>query len=816
MKHEILRRVVSVALSRVGYNVGCYPQIHVAILFILSLVLATGILRVSPTKDAEYIYAPSDARSKADRAAIESVFPINTSQCDYRRATRVGGMAGIQITSKYESSVLEESIIEEVIKLDEIIRNISFLWNNAFVRYEDLCCKADGNTCQENFVLSLKGKTNDIKRGMYKIKYPVDRTGGKLIISGFEFGGVTVNEDNTIRDSKAIRLYYPLDHATEETKKMALMWENTLLETLSKIHINNIEIYKFISQSVNDEINRNGENVLFIIVIAGPIMLIFSAVSCLSTDALHSKLWLGIAGCVSPFLATIAAFGLLTYCKMEYVTLNVMIIFLMLGIGIDDAFIMISAWRRTDVNASVPDRMKEAYAEAAVSITITSLTNFFAFCMGFVTPYKCIHIFSAYAALAIIFDYVYQLLFFGGLMAVDGYREKRKLHSFLCWPIKRNFQKIENRKQFKSTNKKKENIFMAFFGNVLGGILGKPIGKTIVVVLFMVYLTGAIYCIRFIREGDDLAIIFPHTSYMFEYINIENKYFSNYSQQVQIIINQTLDYSNLTVQNDIEDLVQSFESAPFMSDSSTTESWLREFLAFTKFPFAKISFLGYNLSDSEDFLSVFKTVFLKMKIATRFKNDVIFNKEGDKITSSRFIISSYDQKLGIDKRTFLENVRKIADNSKIPVIVYSFRFMQYDVYVDIISKCITAVCSAAAIVGLIGYMSLWNVTVNPPSLIILVMCTGFCVDYAVHTAYAFINCEKKTPNEKIKSCLYAAGYPVLQGCVTTVLGVSVAYFGPAEAISNKHTKAVIYTDAGLQRKDTKVQGYNNMLGYCPR
>ncbi|XP_023229418.1 patched domain-containing protein 3-like [Centruroides sculpturatus] len=257
------------------------------------------------------------------------------------------------------------------------------------------------------------------------------------------------------------------------------------------------------------------------------------------------------------------------------------------SIGVDDAFILIAAWRRTDVNASVPDRMKDSYAEAAVSITITSLTNFFAFCMGFVTPYKMIHIFSAH--------------------------------------------------------------------------------------------------------------------------------------QVQIVINQKLDYSNLTVQNDIEDLLQSYESAPFISDSSTTESWLREFLAFTKSPVAKFSLSGYNLSDSEDFLSAFKDVFLKAKVA------------------NRFIVSSFDGESRIDEKFFFENV------------------------------------------GLIGYMSLWNVTVNTTALMILVMSTGFCVDYTVHMAYAFINCGNKTPNEKIKSCLYVAGYPVTQACISTMLSVSVLSFGPSES-----------------------------------
>ncbi|XP_023226009.1 patched domain-containing protein 3-like [Centruroides sculpturatus] len=653
MKHEILRRFISVTLSRIGYNVGCYPQIYIVIPFMFTIVFATGLLNISSSKDIEYLYVPSDASSKADRAAIESMFSANMSQCDYSRISRFEA-AIVLVTSKNETSILEETVIEEIIELDDIIRNVSVLWNNAFVRYEDLCCRTDENTCHENYALSLKGKTNYIKNRLYKIKYPFDKIEGKLIISGFEFGGVTVDDENMLIDSKALRLYYQLDHVTEEKKKIALKWEETLSEILSKINMNHIKIYKAFSHSVNNEINRMGESVLSLIIIIAPIMLIFSAVSCLSTDALRSKFWLGVSGCASPFLATVAAFGLLIYCKMEYATLNIVIIFLMLGIGVDDSFILIASWRRTDVNDPVPNRMKEAYAEAAVSITITSLTNLLAFSMGFITPYKCIHIFSAYAALAIVFDYIYQLFFFGGLMALDGYREKYELHSVFCWPIKRINQKIENRKQFTATSKKEENIFMAFFGNVLGEILGKSIVKTIVIVLFIIYLTGAIYCMRFIREGVVFTIFFPHISYIFQYVTFEYKYFSNYSHQVQIVINQTFDYSNVSVQNNVEDLLQSFESAPFMSDSSTTESWLREFLAFTKSPVAKFSLSGYNLSDSDDFLSAFKNVFLKLKIASRLKNDVIFNEEGDQIIASRFLVSSYDNKTGIDEQHFLE------------------------------------------------------------------------------------------------------------------------------------------------------------------
>ncbi|XP_067131611.1 patched domain-containing protein 1-like [Centruroides vittatus] len=154
------------------------------------------------------------------------------------------------------------------------------------------------------------------------------------MLSVFQFGGVTVDGENMIRDSKAIRLGYMMDHTTEEKKQMALKWEQMCLETLENIHFKNIKISKFLSHGVDEEVNRIGESLFFLAIIIAPIMLLFSAISFLSTDAVSSKPWLGIAGGVSPFLATVAAFGLLCYCKVDYILLNITILFLMLDMSL--------------------------------------------------------------------------------------------------------------------------------------------------------------------------------------------------------------------------------------------------------------------------------------------------------------------------------------------------------------------------------------------------------------------------------------------------------------------------------------------------
>ena len=67
----------------------------------------------------------------------------------------------------------------------------------------------------------------------------------------------------------------------------------------------------------------------------------------------------------------------------------------------DDTFVVLSAWWRTRVQDSVPRRMADAYEEAAVSITITSLTDMFSFWVGVATPIPSVQIFCLYSGTSV-------------------------------------------------------------------------------------------------------------------------------------------------------------------------------------------------------------------------------------------------------------------------------------------------------------------------------------------------------------------------------------------------------------------------------
>ncbi len=78
------------------------------------------------------------------------------------------------------------------------------------------------------------------------------------------------------------------------------------------------------------------------------------------------------------------------------------------GIGIDDTFVMLSAWRRTPVTMDVPERTAHMMSEAAVSIMITSLTDVVSLWIGKNSPFPAIQIFCIYTGTHGFYETLYK------------------------------------------------------------------------------------------------------------------------------------------------------------------------------------------------------------------------------------------------------------------------------------------------------------------------------------------------------------------------------------------------------------------------
>ena len=85
------------------------------------------------------------------------------------------------------------------------------------------------------------------------------------------------------------------------------------------------------------------------------------------------------------------------------------------GVGVDDMFILMSGWRQTDVTKNVEERISETLRSSAISVTITSLTDLLAFCIGATSPFLSVKTFCIYT---------------GGRLSLFFYKQKEMYYLF--------------------------------------------------------------------------------------------------------------------------------------------------------------------------------------------------------------------------------------------------------------------------------------------------------------------------------------------------------------------------------------------------
>ena len=81
--------------------------------------------------------------------------------------------------------------------------------------------------------------------------------------------------------------------------------------------------------------------------------------------------------------------------------------------------------------------------------------------------------------------------------------------------------------------------------------------------------------------------------------------------------------------------------------------------------------------------------------------------------------------------------------------------------------------------GVVGYMALWGVNLDQISMINLIMCIGFSVDFSAHISYAYLTARVDSPEEKLRECLYSLGLPIVQGGLSTVVCIVTFLLAPS-------------------------------------
>jgi len=318
--------------------------------------------------------------------------------------------------------------------------------------------------------------------------------------------------------------------------------------------------------------------------------------------------------------------------------------------------------------------------------------------------------------------------------------------------------------------------------------------KILSVLAMMAYLGVAIWGCISLQEGLLLSNLSPDNSYASNYYKAEYAYFNNkYGARVMFAFTEQLDYHNETVQQSTFDIVRSAQSqSHFESSEELTEYWLRDYLTY-------LTRRGTPQVNKTEFMRIMQVEFFNIPAFDRYRVDVTFNDDRSEITASRFLVQSGETSTTNDEKGVLLQAREVASEASTSMTAYHPAFIFYDQYIVVLSNtlqnmgialgcmmivslvlipsplCVIWVTLSVASIctGVIGYMTLWDVSLDSVSMINVIMCIGFSVDYSVHISYHYVVSAGKTRNEKAIDAVGTLGMPIIQGAVSTILGVSV-------------------------------------------
>mmetsp|Transcript_16240 Transcript_16240/g.48810 ORF Transcript_16240/g.48810 Transcript_16240/m.48810 type:complete len:673 (+) Transcript_16240:88-2106(+) len=141
---------------------------------------------------------------------------------------------------------------------------------------------------------------------------------------------------------------------------------------------------------------------------------------------------LGFFDFVIVMFGTAAGFGIAMLFGKPFTVLSQVLPFILVGIGMDDAFVITGAFDQTDSGEPVEVRMQKTMERVGMSISLTSMTDICAFALGSTTSFPAVSWFCSYAVGAAFFTWVLHCTTFIACLTLDTHRQEAKRADILC------------------------------------------------------------------------------------------------------------------------------------------------------------------------------------------------------------------------------------------------------------------------------------------------------------------------------------------------------------------------------------------------
>jgi len=478
--------------------------------------------------------------------------------------------------------------------------------------------------------------------------------------------------------------------------------------------------------------------------------------------------------------------------------------FLLIGIGVDDMFVISSAIDQTNPRHSTVERMRKGMMHAGSSITITTFTNAMAFFFGCTSSLDALASFCFFSGLGVLMLYFTSITIFTAFMVWDIKRQVNKKgdccggcfckeDSILCCkgscltPRQKAYPFQGNQDDELPTEGEYINGTQKFLHQKLSKATTSTWGTIIILLIWILYLGVSIYGCMNLEIDFKTTYFISETSAIRTYVDKSDEYFKAGDIISFYVENNELEISSEENQNKLVDFMDKLESCDRCSQNWIKEkslsSWFSGFQAFAK-SLNKVRPKRnngmnpcYKAWDDKKEVVVADKFYkcLNTYLDTQGQQDkskIKFNEEETKITAFKMEARSvYVKSAAKEGVQLLSDINRITNTYGLGE-TYSFsqRYLDYETYVVFEQEAILNVALALGAVFFIliiftanltvtllvllqvalvdvflfSLLYFWGVTLNSVTIVNITVAIGLSVDYSAHIGHAFLTIDPPT------------------------------------------------------------------------
>ncbi|XP_046631548.1 uncharacterized protein LOC124311207 [Daphnia pulicaria] len=574
---------------------------------------------------------------------------------------------------------------------------------------------------------------------------------------------------------------------------ISLEWEGAFVNLLHNftVTLNNSNLFYMASRSFGDISSATILGDVRLLSAGICVVFIYVQLMLGKFNLVEQRAFLSLTGIASVAMAILVSYGLCSAFGVFYGPVHSILPFLLLGIGIDDMFVIVQCWSnlsKEEMKRSLPVRIGITMKHAGVSITITSVTDFAAFAVGATTVLPSLRSFCIYSAVGILATYLFQASFFVAWLTLDQRRIESHRDGMLPCFVHRNWKP--------STLSRIEPL-QVFFSRILAKYLFKWPAKVFILIVSAFLLGVNTWGSVLMRQEFNPLWFIPTSTYLSQYFSTIESHYPDNGQLASIYIQTKNLSSNL---DQLEALIDTVRNETLIV--SQVDDWFTGFKDFTAKRHA-IDWSSQNMTD-EQFSTYLKNYLFTQKGA-KFRSNFKFEKSLEcrssiappiSITNFDFVFRPFSGRE--EHIPAMRRIKEIAEEYSLEFGSHVFAsarifsswetdevimeelyrnlaiamvcvFVTTFILIANLFACLLVLlCVVLTLICVNGSMHFWGLTIDTVSCINLVLAIGLCVDYAAHVAHTFMT-KTGTRNERAAATISSIGPAVFHGGFSTFL-----------------------------------------------